>query len=103
MPNISLDYEQIDTVSGKLDSANENIVPMLNQLLTDVNGLLDNGLVFEQSSPALRESYQKFNTALLQAVQGIKDFASQFRGIKDSMSQNDADMAQKIRDAANKG
>ncbi|MEC3992827.1 hypothetical protein VSR01_04405 [Actinacidiphila sp. DG2A-62] len=103
MPNISLDYEQIDTVSGKLDAANENIVPMLNQLLTDVNGLLDNGLVFEQSSPALRESYQKFNTALLQAVQGIKDFASQFRGIKDSMSQNDADMAQKIRDAANKG
>ncbi len=103
MPNISLDYEQIDTVSGKLDAANENIVPMLNQLLTDVNGLLDNGLVFEQSSPALRESYQKFNTALLQAVQGIKDFASQFRGIKESMSQNDADMAQKIRDAANKG
>ncbi|MER6103806.1 hypothetical protein ABT115_16130 [Streptomyces sp. NPDC001832] len=103
MPNISLDYEQIDTVSGKLDSANENIVPMVNQLLTDVNGLLDDGLVFEQSSPALRESYQKFNTSLLGAVEGIKSFASQFRSIKESMSENDANMAQKIREAANKG
>jgi uncharacterized protein YukE len=103
MPNISLDYEQIDAVSSKLDAGNEHIVPMINQLLTDVNGLLDNGLVFEQSSPALRESYTKFNGALLTAVQGIKDFATQFRGIKESMSQNDAEMAQKIRDAASKG
>ncbi|MBD0736890.1 WXG100 family type VII secretion target [Streptomyces sp. NPDC088197] len=101
MPNISLDYEKIETTSSKLDTANENIVPMLNQLRTDVNNLLDDGMVFEQSSAALKESYEKFNSSLLLAVKGIKDFAEQFRGIKQSMADNDADLAKKIRDAAN--
>ncbi|MEU6852503.1 WXG100 family type VII secretion target [Actinacidiphila alni] len=101
MPNISLDYEKIETTSSKLDTANENIVPMLNQLRTDVNNLLDDGMVFEQSSAALKESYEKFNSSLLLAVKGIKDFAEQFRGIKKSMADNDADLAKKIRDAAN--
>lgn len=64
MPNISLDYEKIETTSSKLDAANENIVPMLNQLRTDVNNLLDDGMVFEQSSAALKESYEKFNSSL---------------------------------------
>jgi uncharacterized protein YukE len=98
MPNISLDYAQIEATSGKLDTANETIVPMINQLRTDVNGLLDNGLVFQESSPAMRESYEQFNTSLQKAVDGIKSFAQMFRDIRNSMSQNDSDMAKKIRD-----
>jgi uncharacterized protein YukE len=98
MANISLDYSKIETTSGKLDTANETIVPMINQLRTDVNNLLDDGLVFQESSPAMRESYEQFNTSLGKAVDGIKSFAQMFRDIKNSMAQNDGDMAKKIRE-----
>ncbi|KJY31199.1 MULTISPECIES: WXG100 family type VII secretion target [Streptomycetaceae] len=100
MPNISLDFEKIETTSGRLDSAAENIVPMLNDLKNDVNNLLGDGMVFQQSSPAMQEAYDKFNTSLLAAMEGIKGFAKQFRQIKDQMHQMDQDMASSLRESS---
>ncbi|MEV6520326.1 hypothetical protein AB0M43_00105 [Longispora sp. NPDC051575] len=99
MPNISLDYEKIDATSGRLDAAVRDILPMLETLRTDVSDLLEDGLVFQQSSPAMKESYDKFNTSLLGAIKGINDFAKQFRDIRTSMEEMDGDMAGKIRSA----
>ncbi|CAN3984641.1 WXG100 family type VII secretion target [Kitasatospora purpeofusca] len=100
MPNISLDFEKIETTSGQLDSAAENIVPMLNDLKNNVNNLLGDGMVFQQSSPAMQEAYDKFNTSLLAAMEGIKGFAKQFRQIKDQMHQMDQDMASSLRESS---
>ena len=102
MPNISLDFEKIEATSARLDSAVENILPMLQNLRTDVSNLLGDGLVFQQSSPAIKESYEKFNSSLLMAMDGIKSFAKQFRDIKNSMHDMDGDMANKVREAMNK-
>jgi uncharacterized protein YukE len=101
MPNISLDYSKIEATSTRLDNAVRDIVPMLDSLRSDVANLLEDGMVFQQSSPAIRESYDKFNSSLLMAVKGINDFAKQFRDIRDSMEQMDTDMAGKIRSAGN--
>jgi uncharacterized protein YukE len=101
MPNISLDFEKIESTSARLDSAVENIVPMLSSLQTDVGNLLGDGLVFQQSSPAMQEAYNKFNTSLLGAMDGIKGFAKQFRDIRDQMNTMDGEMAKSIRDSAN--
>lgn len=68
MPNISLDYEKIEATSGRLDGAVRDILPMLESLRSDVGNLLEDGLVFQQSSPAMKESYDKFNTSLLAAM-----------------------------------
>ncbi|MCX4689533.1 WXG100 family type VII secretion target [Kitasatospora purpeofusca] len=100
MPNISLDFEKIETTSAQLDSAAENIVPMLNDLKNNVNNLLGDGMVFQQSSPAMQEAYDKFNTSLLAAMEGIKGFAKQFRQIKDQMHQMDQDMASSLRESS---
>jgi hypothetical protein len=97
-PNIALDYGKIDATAAKLKSAKENLIPQLETLRTEVNGLLDDGLVFQDSSPALRESYEKFNTSLRQAVDGIGSFADTFTSIKDGMQQNDSAMAKDIRE-----
>jgi uncharacterized protein YukE len=99
MPNIMLDYDKIEATSARLDSASDNIVPMLQDLKNDVNNLLGDGLVFQQSSPALQEAYDKFNTSLLAAMDGIKGFAKQFRDIKNQMEQMDGEMAKSVRDS----
>src|SRR5262245_61123899 len=102
MPNISLDYEKIEGTSKRLDDAVTNIVPQLETLRTDVSNLLDDGMVFQQSSPAVRESFNKFNGNLVNAIGGINEFAKQFREIRTQMEQMDTDMAGKIREASNK-
>ncbi|PZG05146.1 hypothetical protein [Nonomuraea aridisoli] len=96
-PNIQLDYPAIEATSNTLNSASDNIVPMLNDLRTNVNDLLQNGLVFQQSSPALQEAYDKFNTSLLAAMDGIKGFAKQFMDIRTQMENMDNEMASSIR------
>lgn len=102
MSDISLDYGRIDSTASKLKSAKENIIPMIQKLKTDVNSLLSDGMVFKQSSPALRESYDQFNTSLTKAVEGIESFSKMFTQIKESMAENDSNMAKKIRQETSK-
>ncbi|MFJ4191873.1 WXG100 family type VII secretion target [Kitasatospora sp. NPDC089509] len=96
--NIQLDYEQITSVSAKLTTASTELVPMLNGLRSDVDNLLHNGLVFQQSSGAIMESYQKFHDNLIQAAQSIDGFANQFRDIKKNMEDMDTKMASSVRE-----
>jgi hypothetical protein len=96
MPDIALDFARIDEVAGRLSTARENIIPMINSLLTDVNGLLENGMVFKESSPAMREAYGKFNTSLNLAVDGIKSFSEMFAKIKVQMHDMDIEMAKNL-------
>jgi uncharacterized protein YukE len=97
MPDIALDYDKIEQTSSRLDSAVETIVPMLNDLKNDVSTLTEDGMVFRQSSPAIREAYDKFNTSLVAAMDGIKNFATQFRRIKSEMEKTDTEIAKNFR------
>ena len=97
MPDIALDYQKIEATSQRLDNAVRDILPMLDSLRSDVSNLLDDGLVFHQSSPAMRESYEKFTASLTAAMNGISSFAKQFRDIRHAMEDMDTDMAGKIR------
>lgn len=99
MPNIQLDYAAIEATSNTLNAAADNTVPVLNELRNNVNNLLQNGLVFQQSSPALQEAYEKFNSSLLAAMEGIKGFAKQFMDIRTQMENMDGEMASSIRSA----
>lgn len=101
MADIALDYEKIEETSKALDSAVDTIVPQLNTLQTKVSTLLENGLVFRQSSPAMEEAYNKFNSSLVGAMDGIKGFAKQFREIKAQLEKMDTDWAAEIRKNGN--
>ncbi len=96
MADIALDFQRIDDVSKRLMGARENIIPMINTLLTDVNGLLENGMVFKESSPAMRDAYGKFNTSLNLAVDGIKSFSEMFAKIRTQMHEMDVEMAKNL-------
>ncbi|MEU8548832.1 hypothetical protein [Streptomyces roseoverticillatus] len=91
--NINIDYVEIDKVSKTMDDAVTHIVPMLQSTKTTVEGLLDNGLFMQQSSPAMKMSYEKLTQSLSEAMKGITTFAEQFRKIKTAVAQMDADIA----------
>jgi uncharacterized protein YukE len=98
MADVDIDYGTIQTVSTALNNAVTNIVPELQSLQSQVDGLLsqDGGLWMNATSPALQNAYHTFNTSLTQAVNGITNFSQQFTGIAGQMKSMDSQMANSI-------
>ncbi|MBW8817792.1 MULTISPECIES: hypothetical protein [unclassified Streptomyces] len=95
--NISLSYSEIERVSNLLDtSVEETLVPRMDEAKTEVDTLLDNGLVLTKASPALQGQYEKFTQSLKDATDSIKGFAEQFRQIMQSVQDMDQDIADKV-------
>ncbi|WP_405747230.1 hypothetical protein OG422_29200 [Streptomyces sp. NBC_01525] len=97
--NINIDYSEINRVSHAMNQAVNDINPLLVKTKTTVEGLLDNGLFMQQSSPALKESYTNLTASLHKAVESINSFATQFKMIKESVDKMDKDVASKTRNA----
>jgi hypothetical protein len=96
---INLDYTKITEVTGLLHNAHEQIVPTIANLRNRVNTLLDDGMVFKQSSEVIRTTYNNFDSSLAAAIKGIQDFSDMFasiqknaedfdQGISNSLTQN---------------
>jgi len=86
---INLDYGKITEVSGLLTNAHEQIVPTIANLRTRVNALLDDGMVFKQSSEVIRTTYNNFDNSLASAIKGIQDFSEMFRSIQKNAEEFD--------------
>ena len=98
--NIELTYSEITRVSNILDNSVDNtLVPRMTEAKAEVDNLLNNDLVLVQASPALKDQYEKFNTALTAATDSIKGYATQFRQIMQAMQDTDKDIADKVRSA----
>lgn len=97
MGKTHVDDEQVDSTAAKLTTAvDSTLVPQLESLQRDVVDLLGNGLVLQQSSPALQDSYMNFNKSVTEAVQNIREFAKQFVSVKDSVKNLDGQIASGI-------
>ncbi|MDG5805853.1 hypothetical protein P9869_24985 [Streptomyces ossamyceticus] len=97
MGKTHVDDEQVDATASKLTTAvDSTLVPQLESLQRAVVDLLGNGLVLQQASPALQESYTNFNKSVTEAVQNIREFAKQFVSVKDSVKNLDGQIASSI-------
>ncbi|MFI6980889.1 hypothetical protein ACIBSV_20175 [Embleya sp. NPDC050154] len=95
--NIKLTYAEITRVSNLLDnSVDHTLVPRMKEAKDEVDTLLTQNLVLTKASPALQSQYEKFNTALTQATESIKGYATQFRQIMTSVQDLDKDIADKV-------
>ncbi|MEU5159063.1 hypothetical protein AB0G74_05550 [Streptomyces sp. NPDC020875] len=94
--NVNINYSEIIRVSAVMKQAVENIVPMLQSTKTSVEGLMDNGLFMQQSSPAIKASYEKLTVSLTQAMTGITVFAKQFEEIKTQVEALDTAVAKNV-------
>ena len=63
---------------------------MLVNLHNRVNLLVEDGLVFQQSSEVIRTTYNNFDTSLTAAVKGINDFSEMFKSIEKNAKEFDA-------------
>lgn len=86
---INLDYNKILAVVALMNSAHDQIVPTISNLRNRVNLLVEDGMVFQQSSETIRNTYTQFDTSLQAAVKGINDFAQLFQGIKKNAEEFD--------------
>lgn len=88
MPDVSVDYEKVLAVAGRLNQVSTDTVPILSTLQTEVGKLLDpaGGLWLVQSSPLLSEKYKAFNTSVTQAVTNIPSWAQQFNNIVSTLT-----------------
>jgi hypothetical protein len=97
MPDISLVSEKVETTVNSFLLANQEMLSRITSLKNELSGMFDEGLVLKQSTPALRESYEQFNTNLTGAIQGLDSFAKQFRGIKEGLLEFDTKLTEQIK------
>ncbi|MEI8410434.1 MULTISPECIES: hypothetical protein [unclassified Kribbella] len=86
---INLEYGKILEVVNVMTTAHDQIVPTIENLRTRVNTLVDDGMVFKQSSDVIRNTYNQFDTSLKAAVKGIQDFSEMFNSIKKNAEEFD--------------
>ncbi|MCE7083488.1 WXG100 family type VII secretion target [Streptomyces sp. ST2-7A] len=95
--NISIDYSTIEATAGTMGTKLSDIATELTELKTTVEGLLQNGLVFEQASEALKEAYEFFTTQMETSANNIGEYAKLFQEISTELQNSDSDMANDIR------
>ena len=98
MADIDIDYDTINGVSGLLNSAEANISPQISNLHTQVDNMLmqDGGLWMSQTSPAIQQQYEQFNSAAIQCCNAINSFANMFSSLVKNLQSMDGTMANNI-------
>ncbi|MFG2223159.1 hypothetical protein [Streptomyces sp. NPDC048644] len=97
--DVLLDYDDIKRVATTMENKFTDIASELSQLETTVSTLLKDGLVFEQSSPALEQAYQAFSKQMKESSANIKVFAHSFTDIVKTMTDSDGKIAAGVRNS----
>jgi WXG100 family type VII secretion target len=84
MNDISLTPESMRGTATKLDSGQGEIKGLLTRLQSDVTTLLGSNFVTQKASGAFGEGYNKLNTSMNSAVDGITQMATALRNMAQS-------------------
>ncbi|WTW99427.1 WXG100 family type VII secretion target [Streptomycetaceae bacterium NBC_01309] len=99
MPDVNIDFDEIATTATTMGTKLSDISNELNNLETTVSGLLQDGLVFEKASPALKEAYDTFSRQMKTSAANIQSYADNFNGIAKSLAESDSALMTEIRNA----
>ncbi|MFB7058004.1 hypothetical protein [Streptomyces vinaceus] len=97
--DVVFDFDQIHTGCTNMGTKLSDIAKELVNLEGYVSGLLQNGLVFEKASPAMKDAYDEFSRQMKDSAANIKTFADTFKKIAEGMAQSDSELAIEIRKA----
>ncbi|SEB49665.1 WXG100 family type VII secretion target [Paramicrobacterium humi] len=93
MNDISLTPESMRSTATKLDGGQGEIKGLLTKLQSEVNSLLGSNFVTQKASPAFGEGYNKLNSSMNQAVDGITQMTGALRNMAQSAEEWDASNA----------
>jgi WXG100 family type VII secretion target len=77
MPDVSVTYQEMETVAQRLTAGYEEISGMLTQLKAQVDQLVSSGFVTDISSKKFEEAYTEFNSGVTHTLEGLQEM-SQF-------------------------
>lgn len=97
--DININFAEIAATAKRMGLKLGDISKELGELETKVSGLLQNGLVFEKASPALKEAYNTFSSQLKTSAQTIQAYADNFNKIATSLAESDEKLMNEIRAA----
>jgi len=96
MPNIKLEYTEIERVTKDLNTAVTDICPILGKLDAEVKGLMDNGLFLQHSQQPMKDAFESFTKSLTSAVKNIESFSQQFTNIRNQIETLDKTIAESL-------
>ncbi|MGW3647887.1 WXG100 family type VII secretion target [Streptomyces sp. NPDC000878] len=95
-PDVLFDYDEIGRAATTMGTKLTDISNELTELETTVSGLLQDGLVFEKASPALKDAYDAFSKQMKSSAANIGEYGKSFQDIGDSIAQSDTDIANEV-------
>ena len=95
-PDVLFDYDEIGRAATTMGNKLTDISNELTDLETTVSGLLQDGLVFEKASPALKDAYDAFSKQMQTSASNIGEYGKSFTDIGESIAQSDTDIANEV-------
>ncbi len=97
MAGINVTYEQMRSAATDLNRGKEEILTKLNQLRTQMSGLVANGYVTAESSGAFDELYTEYNTGATKTAQALEQIAAFLNKAAEALEKTDSELAKAIR------
>ncbi|MBL0885429.1 WXG100 family type VII secretion target [Myceligenerans indicum] len=94
--SINMTYEEIESQAGQLRSGQEQLTSILEDLRSQVQGLIESGFQTEAASGAFGTAYDDFTTGTTQAVEGIEGMAAFLDQTAQSFRETDEGLASGI-------
>jgi WXG100 family type VII secretion target len=94
MANINVDYQQVQTGAGQLQSGQEEITGQLQRLKTLIDNLVASGFVTDQASGKFQQSYEQWNTGAKNVIQGLEGMSGFLKQVIAQHQQLDSTLSQ---------
>jgi len=97
MADVSVSYDHLDQVAKQLTTGQGEIERQLLDLKKQVDALVAEGFVTDQSSKAFESSYQEFNDGINKTVGGLEGLSGFLTKAASTFRDSDSGLAQGLK------
>jgi WXG100 family type VII secretion target len=72
VPNVHVDYQELQRSASQLKSAQQDIESQLGRLKSMIDNLVSSGFVTDQASGKFQQSYDQWNGGAKNVIQGLQ-------------------------------
>ena len=94
MPNVHVDYQQLQTSASQLQTAQQEIESSLGRLKSMIDNLVASGFVTDQASGKFQMSYDQWNTGARNVMAGLEGMSGFLRQAIQQHQQLDSQLGQ---------
>lgn len=94
MPNVSVDYQQLQSSAAQLTSGQQEVESQLGRLKTMIDNLVSSGFVTDQASGKFQQSYEQWNTGARNVIAGLEGMSTFLKQAIQQHQQLDSQLSQ---------